>query len=201
MAAKIKKLMPRAVFYKLEKLYQEMQESYDRVASGIDFTCDGCPDNCCNSFFRHHTRVEWAYFWKGLEQCRPEIRREIVKRAGEYVEQMRTDLSQGRDPMIMCPVNFDGWCVLYRHRLMICRLHGVPSTHSTPGGQSREFPGCFRCREETEHLNHVPRVDRTRFYHQLAWLEQSYVGPRIVKMDKVDLTLAEMIVHGPPFKW
>ncbi len=192
-------MMPRVVFHKLQKLYSDMQASYDQVASELDFTCKGCPDNCCNSFFRHHTRVEWAYFWKGLLQCHSEIRLEIIRRAEAYVQQMHANPSLDRDPLIMCPVNFDGWCVLYQHRLMICRLHGVPSTHTAPGGRSRAFPGCFRCREKTENLTQVPTLDRTRFYHQLAWLEQSYVGPRIVKMDKVNLTLAEMIVHGPPF--
>ena len=198
MAGKIKKLMPRVVFSRLAGLYQRMEDSYNRVASEIGLTCQDCPDNCCNSFFQHHTRVEWAYFLRGLDQALPDIRQKIIRRAHDYVDRMQTQRSPGKEPLLMCPVNFDGLCMLYQHRLMVCRLHGVPSRHTTPRGQTWEFPGCFICREKTEHLHNIPRLDRTGFYHELAWLEQSFAGPGIVKMDRVDLTLAEMIVKGPP---
>ncbi len=198
MAGKIKKLMPRVVFTRLEHLYQRMEDSYNQVAGEIGFTCQGCWDNCCNSFFKHHTRVEWAYFWRGLGQCTQELRQEIVSRAQDYVRQMHHEQSQGRTPLIMCPVNRDGWCMLYEHRLMICRLHGVPSTHTTPRGQVVEFPGCFRCQEQTQYLNQVPKLDRTLFYREMAELEQGFVGPKITGMERVNLTLAEMILKGPP---
>ncbi len=198
MGQKIKKLMPRVVFARLGSLYQRMEDAYNVVAGDIGLSCRDCPDNCCNSFFKHHTRVEWAYFWQGLNGCHADLREKIIGKAYEYTHQMRSAMNPGNEPLLMCPVNFDGRCVLYGHRLMICRLHGVPSTHITPRGQTLNFPGCFRCRERTESLESPPRVDRTGFYHELALLEQNYVGPKIVKMSKVNLTLAEMIVQGPP---
>ncbi len=190
--------MPRVVFVRLASLYQRMEDAYNVVAGEIGLSCRDCPDNCCNSFFRHHTRVEWAYFWQGLNECSMDLRRKIIDKANDYVHKINSSKTQGNDPLFMCPVNFDGRCVLYGHRLMICRLHGVPSAHTTPRGQILNFPGCFRCRERTESMDSPPRVDRTGFYHELARLEQSYVGPKIVKMSKVNLTLAEMIVQGPP---
>ncbi|PKN45763.1 MAG: hypothetical protein CVU58_08235, partial [Deltaproteobacteria bacterium HGW-Deltaproteobacteria-16] len=45
---------------KIANLYSRMEQAYDLVARQLDFTCDGCPDNCCDSYFLHHTHVEWA---------------------------------------------------------------------------------------------------------------------------------------------
>jgi hypothetical protein len=198
MAGKIKKMMPRVVFQRLSGLYQRMEDSYRQTAEEIGFTCMDCPDNCCTSYFRHHTRVEWAYFIKGLNQCPESLRLRITGRAKDYVQKALLDLNLGRTPDIMCPVNEDGLCALYDYRLMICRLHGVPTVHTRPDGRSLEFPGCFRSQKRTRENEDCSRLDRTMFYRELAVLEQAFVGPRIVRLPKVNLTLAEMIVHGPP---
>ncbi|MCA1742958.1 MAG: hypothetical protein LC631_03280, partial [Desulfovibrionales bacterium] len=84
------------------------------------------------------------------------------------------------------------------HRLMICRMHGVPTVHVRPDGRRLEFTGCFRSQESTADLDGFTRLDRTEFYQELAMLEQAFVGPKIYSLPKVDLTLAQMIVHGPP---
>ncbi len=186
------------VFQRLGRLYEQMEEAYAGIAREMGFTCMDCPENCCTSYFRHHTRVEWAYFLKGLEQCAPELRTRIISRARDYVVQMDRDLKQGRKPDSMCPVNENGLCMLYSHRLMICRLHGVPTVHTRPDGQQLEFPGCFRSVEKTGDLREYPKLDRTLFYRELAGLEQAFVGPKIKSLPRVDLTLAEMIVMGLP---
>ena len=49
-------------------LYHDMESAYDRTAKSLDFSCSGCPDNCCDSFFLHHTNTEWAYLWHGEHQ-------------------------------------------------------------------------------------------------------------------------------------
>jgi len=198
MAEKIKKAMPRVVFHRLFDLYLRMEDSYRQTAQEIGFTCMDCPDNCCTSYFRHHTRVEWAYFIKGLNECPDSLRQRIMERAKDYVEKARLDLSRGRTPDIMCPVNENGLCVLYSHRLMICRLHGVPTIHTRPDGQRLEFPGCFRSQEKTPDLHDYSKLDRTVFYQELAALEHAFVGPRIARLPRVNLTLAEMIAQGPP---
>jgi Fe-S-cluster containining protein len=198
MAGKIKKIMPRAVFHKLSSLYQRMEDSYQIIADQMGFTCVNCPDNCCTSYFQHHTRIEWAYFIKGLNQKPEAIRKNVIQKAEDYVQKARLELSHGRTPDLMCPVNENGLCVLYEHRLMICRLHGVPTVHTRPDGRSFSFPGCFRSQESTQGKDSFPRLDRTIFYRELAELEQAFVGPKVVKLPRINLSLAEMIVQGPP---
>lgn len=188
--------MPRVVFKRLENLYARMAESYEAIALELDFTCAECPDNCCTSYFQHHTRVEWAYFMKGLNQAPQEIKQRILHRAEEYVLTAGRMLERGQKPDLMCPVNENGLCLLYDSRLMICRLHGVPTVHTRPDGQKLEFPGCFRARERYAQAPDYPRLDRTEFYRELAGLEQAFVGPAIKNMPRVNLTLAEMIVQG-----
>lgn len=198
MAKKIKKILPRVAFNKLEQLYAQMEEAYNQCAEKIGLTCQGCPDNCCTSFFQHHTYIEWAYFWKGLNQCPEEMKNRIIKRAKNYVQKARENLDQGIRPDIMCPVNEDGLCILYKHRLMICRMHGVPNSLTRPDKQTLSFPGCYRCQELCNGLKDYPVLDRTNFYTRLADLEMAFVGPKIKNMPRVNLTLAEMIVLGPP---
>jgi hypothetical protein len=98
----------------------------------------------------------------------------------------------------MCPLNDKGLCQLYEYRLMICRMHGVPNSFVRPDGKRVSFPGCFRCQELYSHLKEVPILDRTDFYRDLASLEMAFVGPSIKTLPKMNLTLAEMLVQGPP---
>ncbi len=190
--------MPRVVFQRLAQLYLKMDISYRKAAQDIGFTCIDCPDNCCSSYFKHHTRVEWAYFIKGLSQCPDPLKQEIIKKAHDYNAKARMELSKGRTPDIMCPVNDNGLCLLYEHRLMICRLHGVPTIHIRPDGRTLDFPGCFRAQEQAQVSRDCSKLDRTEFYRELAALEQAFVGPKVARISRVDLTLAEMIVEGPP---
>ena len=193
-----KEIPKSALFGKLSRLYSEMEESYNRAAGKIGLSCQGCPDNCCNSYFRHHTYIEWAYLWKGIESHPDEKHRAFMNRAREYVRQSRDLLAQGLKPRIMCPLNDNGLCQLYEYRLMICRMHGVPNSFVRPDGKKMIFPGCFRCQEFYSHLEDVPVLDRTGFYRDLASLEMAFVGPKVKALPKVNLTLAEMLVQGPP---
>jgi hypothetical protein len=173
-----------------------MQSDYDRVASGADFNCFGCQKNCCTSYFQHHTYIEWAYMWKGIEALPPDKKESYLQRAAEYVEQSKRQLDAGERPDAMCPLNDEGLCGLYGHRLMICRLHGVPHTLIRGFGQADEYPGCFRFGEKG--ADAALRLDRTPLYRELAMLERDYLGKAFGKMPKVDLTLAEMMLRGKP---
>jgi hypothetical protein len=175
-----------------------MEDAYDQVAERIGLSCQGCPDNCCNSYFQHHTYIEWAYLWDGIRSCSAERQQELLDRAREYAEESRLVVAQGLRPAIMCPLNHDGLCTLYEHRLMICRMHGIPNTFVRPDGKKMSFPGCFRCQELCSQLKEVPVLDRTTFYRDLAALEMAFVGPNRKSLPKVKLTLAEMVVQGPP---
>ncbi len=197
----MKKLTPKAAFRKLAAIYDKMVVRYNEVAEPIDMKCDGCTDNCCLSFFQHHTYVEWAYMWEGLNKL-PADRLEAIKaKAQEYVDQGQVALARGERPHIMCPLNIDenqGICGLYKHRLMICRMHGVPNMMVKPTGQKVQFPGCYRCQELTEGMDNPPVVDRTPLYMDLVKLEMQFVGKNLRQLPKVDHTIAEMIVLGPP---
>jgi hypothetical protein len=202
----MKKLTPKGAFRKLAAIYDAMVAQYAGSAEAIGLTCDGCTDNCCLSFFQHHTYVEWAYMWEGLNALPAERLEEIRDKAREYVEQAQAALSRGERPHLMCPLNLadqkQGICGLYGHRLMICRMHGVPNELIRPDGRGVRFPGCDRCQELTASMEadgaSVPVVDRTGLYKDLVALEMQFVGKNLRQLPKVDHTIAEMIVLGPP---
>ncbi len=194
-----KKLLPAQAFRKLAALYADMQDAYVRHAQALGLTCDNCPDNCCTSYFQHHTRIEWAFLLQGLSELPPERRAEYEKRARPYVREAGDALARGERPHIMGPLNDDGRCGVYMHRLMICRLHGVPNRLRYPNGRSVDFPGCFRSQELCAAADSFPVLDRTALYTRLMELEVQFVGPgKIRSLPRVDLTLAEMIVQGTP---
>jgi hypothetical protein len=195
----IKKILPAQAYRKLASLYADMQSSYSAHAQALGLCCDGCLQNCCTSFFQHHTRIEWAYLLHGLGELPSDRRAVYEERARAYVRDATAALSRGERPAIMCPLNDDGRCGVYAHRLMICRLHGVPNRLRYPNGRSVDFPGCFRSQELCAEKDSFPVLDRTTLYTRLMELEVQFVGPRQIRaLPRVDLTLAEMIVQGSP---
>jgi len=188
----------RRLLAKLSILYAEMEQAYDRVASPLGLSCKGCVHNCCTSYFLHHTYIEWAYLWDGMKACDEEKRNRFLRRAETYVHEAGPVLAQGIRPAIMCPLNEDGLCRLYGHRLMICRMHGVPNRFVRPDGKKLHFPGCTTCQERYADQIEVPVLDRTDFYRRLADLERQWVEQARRPLPRVKLTLAEMLVKGPP---
>jgi hypothetical protein len=186
------------LFRKLGSLYQRMEQSYNSCAQEMGLSCVECPDNCCTSYFQHHTYIEWAYLWKGMEttqtggtgHCPSEGRR--VRARGQAAPvpgaaaQDHVPLERGRTLSAVL------------HRLMICRLHGVPNVFRMPDGRERTFPGCFRGQEIGRNLEKLPMIDRTGFYRELAELEIGFGGSRLKQLPRVNMTLAEMLVAGPP---
>lgn len=187
---------------KITTIYQGLQEEYDRVAGAIELTCKGCPDNCCDSYFLHHTYSEWAYLWQGIEQLDDETRQGIMDRAKEYISQSAEPLAQGKHPQLMCPLNDNGLCSLYEHRMLVCRMHGIPATLTRPDGQTMRFPGCFRCQEIVEKKydaeKKTPTMDRNQLFRQLVTLESRLLEEQRHLYPKVKKTIAEMIIQGPP---
>lgn len=181
-------------------LYSDMESAYDRVAEQVDHNCEGCPDNCCDSYFTHHTYIEWAYLRLGLAELSEERRRRVSVRAAACLESYGQALNHGQRPQIMCPLNEDGRCTLYRYRLMVCRTHGVPATMTRPDGRVIRFPGCFRCQQriETRPGGHLPVMERTPLLRRLVDLEQRFVGGRRAGAPRLAMTIAEMVVGGPP---
>ena len=194
--------LPPALSCEIKEIYASMALDYDQVAGTISLTCQGCSDNCCDSYFLHYMYCEWAYLWEGIRALDDACLDRIIQRAREYVEQSRVQLARGERPQVMCPLNDHGLCGLYTHRLMICRTHGIPATLTRPDGQHLRFPGCFRCQEVVNAsfpvATDAPAMDRTILYQRLAQLETRFLGDRRGLFPKIKLTIAEMIVNGPP---
>lgn len=187
---------------RLRNLYEDMERSYDEVASSLAHGCDGCPDNCCDSYFVHHTYIEWLYLWQGMAALPEERRQALLTRARAYEEEARSAIEAGERPKIMCPLNEDGRCSLYRHRLMVCRTHGVPAAMTRPDGRRLTFPGCFRCQEIVEARGltepEIPLMERTELLKRLVLLEQELLAGKRHMAPKVKRTIAAMLLGGPP---
>lgn len=186
----------------LRVLYEDMEEAYDAVAGELGHGCAGCPDNCCDSYFLHHTYIEWCYLWLAMDNLEPPMRERLIGRAREYEKQSRELLRDGQRPKLMCPLNEEGRCVLYAHRFMVCRTHGVPAEMTRPDGKKLSFPGCFRCQELVARTSlsaeQIPTMERTRLLQRLAMLEQQLLDGKRHLMPKVKRTIASMLVEGPP---
>lgn len=183
---------------KIAALYARMEQAYDIVARQLDFSCAGCGDNCCDSYFLHHTYVEWAYLWEGIGQLAPDRRKALENRAADYAAACQEALERNERPLVMCPLNEEGRCSLYQHRLMICRLHGVPASLTFPTGRVEKFPGCSRCQEIVSGRQAVPTVERAPLLRELAALERELLGEQQTIMPRVKKTIADMILLGPP---
>lgn len=160
----------KVFFERLEDIYKEMEKRYSIVADSLGFTCEDCPDNCCYTHFRHHTLIEFLFLTEGIKSLNENLRSEIVSKALEVVSKTSEAEKKGEKIRILCPLNKDGLCVLYKYRLMICRLHGTAYYFDSPKGRV-EGPGCFRFEELSRGRKKVPVLDRTDIYRNLAFLE------------------------------
>jgi hypothetical protein len=187
---------------RMDRIYQEMETEYSRVAAELSFSCEGCPDNCCDSYFQHHTYAEWGYLWLGFRRLSSEEQKEILMQAKAYQRVCEDALARNERPQVMCPLNKNGLCILYPYRLMVCRTHGVPATMTRPDGRRLSFPGCFRCQDLVEgrykNKTEVPQMERTPLLKQLALLENDLMEGRRHLYPRIKLTIAQMLLQGPP---
>jgi len=194
-------VFPEELLGQLQGIYEALERDYDSVATQLGFSCKGCPDNCCDSYFLHHTYAEWAFLRLGFSRLGPRKQNEILQRSRAYIRQCEAVKKSGKRPQIMCPLNESGLCVLYEHRLLVCRTHGVPATLTRPDGQRLNFPGCFRCQELVQGKYGKappPYVERTPLLRKLVLLEDELLDNHRSLMPKVKITIAEMLVKGPP---
>ncbi len=195
-------VLPEHLAEKMEQLYQQMEKDYSNVARALEFSCEGCPDNCCDSYFQHHTYAEWAYLWHGLRQMPQEKQDQIRGWAETYIAECRKAEDKGERPQVMCPLNEEGLCILYAHRLLVCRTHGVPARMRRPDGKVMPFPGCFRCQDIVEEREKTglktPHVERTPLLMELVNVEDEFLEHKRHMYPRLKLTIAEMIVNGPP---
>ena len=196
----VKKRVSGNTFGLLADLYARMEAAYNASAGAAGLSCTGCETNCCVSYFQHHTYVEWIYLHKGIRLLAPVAREALLSRARAYLERVAECLARNDLPDAMCPVNENGRCTLYTHRLMICRMHGTRNIMHLPDGREEVFPGCARyvglCGKAGD--NALPALDRTPLYRELAALEADIRKRAGAPLPRVNMTIAEMIVAGAP---
>ncbi|MBU1228589.1 MAG: hypothetical protein KKA55_07680 [Proteobacteria bacterium] len=191
-----------AALRKLAELYRRMDAAYAKSAAILELSCSGCADSCCETVFRHHTYVEWAGLWAGLTALPGPQLDAVREAAGDWVRRHQNPVLPGVRPRVPCPLCEESpeglRCGLYHMRPMVCRLHGVPNVLLRPGRGTAAFPGCDRAQALGKTCEPA-LLDRTPLLTELARLEMDLVGrERMGKLPRVDLTIAEMILLGPP---
>ncbi|MBF0456933.1 MAG: hypothetical protein HQK99_03455 [Nitrospirae bacterium] len=181
------------IFNASDALYLKSQNSYLTTA-GEAFSCTGCLDNCCTTVFYHYTLIEYFYLAEGLSQIMdPEMAETIAERSQAYFMEIVRNPFKTDSLRIMCPLNFDGKCVVYQNRPLICRVHGVPSSLSQPGKAVQRWDGCKKFVELHGGKDFPVVIDRTPFYAQIAALE-GQLRKEMVFFQKYRKTIAEMVI-------
>ncbi len=197
----MKKPLKNPVLRRLRELYARMDAAYAASAQAIGLSCQGCADSCCETLFRHHTYVEWTELAQGFAALPPARQAEMREQAESYLR-IHQNALPGTRPRVPCPASVMAEgnlvCGLYEHRPMVCRLHGVPNVLVRPGGQQSAFPGCDRAQNLAKTCEPA-LLDRTPLLSELARLEMDLLGQgRMGRLPRVDLTIAEMLLMGPP---
>ena len=115
----------------------------------------------------------------------------IRQRAFDVCDLTKQAIAQGKLPKIMCPLNEAGRCLLYNHRPMICRLHGVTHTMQLPDGRILSGPGCSEFKTLCR-VKEPPVLDRSPHYQAMAALEQA-LRKELGLNRKIKMTVAQMI--------
>ena len=175
---------------RLGDLFDRMAKAYDAVADAYGFKCAGCEENCCLTLFFHHTLLEYLYLYRGYAQL-PDAEQARLQKAAARVNR-EIAAAAGKTPIrVMCPLNRDGRCTLYRYRPMICRLHGIPNEMRRPGGSSVRSPGCGDFDRQCGQQPYIP-FDRTPLYAQMAAAERA-LREQVGFREKITATVAQMI--------
>jgi Fe-S-cluster containining protein len=141
--------------------------------------------------FFHHTLVEEQYLAEGFASLSDDQKRNVCSRA---VQVVKVYASSPEDVRIMCPLNEGGMCVLYEHRPMICRMHGVPYEMAGEDGSVEFGSGCHRfMAEKASETTHYFMFNRTMFYREMAKLERE-VRASLGFSGECRKTVADMLV-------
>ncbi len=174
-------LIPR-----LSTLYELIDAEYQAVSQRTGFSCEGCDGvKCCTVDVTLHTLVEMLYLRRGFNTLDTSEQLEILGRCRAMIKAKEDDPFGDAYRNAVCALNFDGRCVLYQFRPMICRLAGIRHFILRPDGKSTESSGCFRYEREVlgspgegQETDRELKIDRTAFYRSMAELEMEVVRVR-----------------------
>lgn len=181
-------------FKELKRIYAAMGRKYKEAADYYGFNCTGCIDNCCLTRFYHHTYLEYFYILEGYHTLEEKQRIEVTNRALDVCEKTAAADEKGDPVHLMCPLNFDGLCILYEYRPMICRLHGIPHELQRPGQKVVYGPGCEAFTKQCKEKGYF-KFDRTPFYIEMARLEKNFKQEMGITQ-KLKKTIAQMLIPG-----
>jgi Fe-S-cluster containining protein len=180
-------LIPR-----LTELYRLMDSAYCEVSKQVGFSCEGCDGvKCCTVDLILHTTVEMLYLRRGFNALDVSRQLEILGRCRGIIKAKEDDALGDDYRRAVCALNFEGLCVLYEYRPMICRLAGIPHIIVRPDGTITESGGCVRYHEDFRPGRPDLKIDRTDFYRQMAGIEIEVV--RAVGKRTASRTIAETL--------
>lgn len=181
---------------RLAGIYSAMDKKYQDAANYYGFQCSGCTNNCCFTRFFHHTLLEYLYIKEGYDTLVHKKQAEVLRRALAVCRETDAAGEREMSVRIMCPLNFDGLCILYSRRPMICRLHGIPHELHRPGQGVISGSGCEVFMEQwKQNVNF--KMNRTPFYAEMAALEKA-LREKVGMTQKIKFTVAQMIVSFHP---
>ncbi|MCX8070411.1 MAG: hypothetical protein N2738_07905 [Thermodesulfovibrionales bacterium] len=155
---------------RIGNIYEAIDSMYEMVKRHYQFSCDGCKTNCCETRFYHYTISEGLFLMKGFNELNQSEQEGILKRAEQYEESYK---NMTEDERLMCPLNIDGLCILYKYRPMICRLHGVPYEVQDITMSASFHGGCERFMSERANSDYTYMTfNRTIFYREMSKIEE-----------------------------
>ncbi len=173
-----------------------MDKAYDKTASHYGFKCNGCEDNCCKSFFYHHTYIEKDYLLNKANKFSRDKKVSLKKQAEQYLKAIALNIQDTKNEKPLCPLNKKDKCILYNQRPMICRLHGVPHHLNIPGREIKQNPGCDAGKPFFDSKDYYS-FDRIPYYKEMAKIEKEYrevFSKSGVKSAKIKQTIAHMLL-------
>ncbi len=179
-------------FSKLSLLYEEMDRAWEKTASTYGFKCTGCSESCCETEFYHYTYIEKDYLLWGVNTLDHETIKLVLSRAEQVNKKRSIAEKQKKRIRVMCPLNENNLCMIYKFRPMICRLHGIPHELRKPGSQPLVSPGCDAGAALFNEKGYM-KFDRTPFYSKMAGIEMDYRKTH-GKSKKIKQTIAQMVV-------
>ena len=179
---------------RLKEIFELMDQQYLKANNYYGFNCAGCEDNCCRTHFYHHTYLEYFYILEGFNTLADHKKDKIKARALQVCEKTVLADKKGEKVRLMCPLNFDGLCVLYPYRPMICRLHGIPHELKKKDKEVIYGSGCEVFTKKSRGKEYF-KFDRTPFYRGLAGLEKEFIQVTGLTQ-KFKMTVAQMITSS-----